>query len=456
MTKGWFVSLLAGVFEVGVVWLKLSGRGQRGVNGGLPGGQHSRAALRGAGGWLSVGVTNCSPPLGALVPSVVRLRPAGTWMVCGIVGALVLAGCSGHDEAGDALTVTVSRGNCGTGWKNPHSGPQTVQVSNVGTVTTEVDLIDPGTGGLYAAVEALAPNTTRPMQLTFGKASYAFRCLAEDTDAVTGPTIQVLDGAPPSTKAVLPVGNQDLTGAVSAYHSYVTKGLATLAGTVTTLTQTLRGGDFAKSRSAWLTAHLAYERLGAAYDTFGDFADQIDGMPDGLPAGVKDPGFVGLRRIEYGLWHGQSPASLVPYGEKLGTAAAGLREDFPKERTDPNDLPLRSHEIMENALQFELTGQADQGSGTGLATIGANLDGTQAVLDALAPVMTKRYVGWSQVATWIAKTRALVAQGKRPDGTWVAPTALDRQTRQRLDAAVSQLVEVLAPIAAIGDVRRTS
>jgi iron uptake system EfeUOB component EfeO/EfeM len=163
-----------------------------------------------------------------------------------------------------------------------------------------------------------------------------------------------------------------------------------------------------------------------------------------------------LRRIEYGLWHGQAPASLASIGEQLGADVAGLRQDFPKEQTDPNDLPLRAHEIMENALQFELTGQADQGSGTELATIGANLDGTQAVLNALAPLMTKRYAGWPQVSTWIARTRALVAAGHRPDGTWIAPTALDRQTRMRLDAAVSQLVEVLAPIAAIGDVRRTS
>lgn len=350
----------------------------------------------------------------------------------------------------------MSRGNCGTGWKTPHSGPQTIQVSNAGTVTTEVDLIDPGTGGIYAAIEALAPNTTRPMQLTLGRATYAFRCLAEDTDAVTGPAIQISDGPPPPAAAVLPITNQDLTGAVAQYHSSVATGLGTLATNVATLVQALRGGDQAASRSAWLTAHLAYERLGAAYDTFGDFADKIDGMPDGLPGGVRDSGFTGLRRIEYGLWHGQSPASLAPVGSQLATDVAGLRADFPKERTDPNDLPLRAHEIMENALQFELTGQADQGSGTGLATVGANLDGTQAVLKALAPLMTKRYAGWPQVAIWIARTRAIVAAAHRPDGTWIAPTALDPQTRKRLDAAVGQLVEVLAPIAAIGDVRRTS
>ncbi|MDX6262085.1 MAG: iron uptake system component EfeO [Kribbellaceae bacterium] len=390
------------------------------------------------------------------MPPVVRLRPAGAWTVCGIVCALVLSGCNGHDSQGDALTVTVSRGNCGTGWKSPHSGQQTVQISNVGTVTTEVDLIDPATGGIYAEVEALAPNTSRPMQLDLGRASYAFRCLAEDTDAATGPTIQVTDGPPPPAPAVLPISGQDLTGAVAEYRGYVGTGLGTLAGEVSTLVRTLRGGDLAASREAWLRAHLAYERLGAAYDTFGDFGDQIDGMPDGLPAGVRDPGFAGLRRIEYGLWHGQAPASLVAVGSQLATAVAGLRADFPKQRTDPNDLPLRAHEIMENALQFELTGQADQGSGTELATIGANLDGTQAVLHALTPLMSKRYSGWPQVATWIANTRALVAKGHQPDGNWIAPSALDSQTRMRLDAAVSQLVEVLAPIAAIGDVRRTS
>ncbi|MFI5713971.1 EfeM/EfeO family lipoprotein [Kribbella sp. NPDC051620] len=323
-------------------------------------------------------------------------------------------------------------------------------------MTTEVDLIDPATGGIYAEVEGLAPNTSRPMQVNLGRASYAFRCLAEDTDAVIGPTIQVMEGPPPPTPAILPVTGQDLVGAVTEYRGYVGAALVTLAGEVGALVRTLRGGDLAASRAAWLGAHLAYERLGAAYDTFGDFADRIDGMPDGLAGGVRDPGFGGLRRIEYGLWHGQSPASLVAVGTGLATAVAGLREDFPKERTDPNDLPLRAHEIMENALQFELTGQADQGSGTGLATIGANLDGTQAVLRALAPVMTKRYSGWPQVATWIATTRGLVAKGHRPDGTWVAPTALSQPNRMRLNAAVSQLVEVLAPIAAIGDVRRTS
>ena len=43
----------------------------------------------------------------------------------------------------------------------------------------------------------------------------------------------------------------------------------------------------------------------------------------------------------------------------------------------PNDLSLRTHEILENTLQFEFTGETDQGSHTGLATALANVQGTE-------------------------------------------------------------------------------
>lgn len=52
-----------------------------------------------------------------------------------------------------------------------------------------------------------------------------------------------------------------------------------------------------------------------------------------------------------------------------------MRKAFPTQDFDPGDLPLRAHEILENALQFELTGDTDEGSGTNLATVDSNLAG---------------------------------------------------------------------------------
>ena len=42
----------------------------------------------------------------------------------------------------------------------------------------------------------------------------------------------------------------------------------------------------------------------------------------------------------------------------------GLQNDLPQIQPQALDLGLRAHEIMENTLQFELTGKTDYGSGT--------------------------------------------------------------------------------------------
>jgi len=391
-------------------------------------------------------------------PSAARGRgPRGlVALAATAVSVAALAACTSSSAAtaASALTVTVDRGACGASWL-ASGGVQTFQVHNRDIVTTEVQLVDPTTGGVYAEVESLAPNSTRPMRVQLGHGNYAFRCYPEDADAVNGPTVRVTTGAANGSASVLPVSGIDLAGAVKSYQAYTTTALATLANEVATLHRAAKSGNRASAEAAWLPAHLAYNRLGAAYGTFGDFADAIDGLPDGLPGGVNDPDFSGFHRIEYGLWHGESMTTIAKFADKLVSDVAGLRADFPTEQIDPNDLPLRAHEIMENTLQFQLTGRADQGSGTSLATALANVDGTQAVLDAIAPVMEPRYTGWSTVGTWMTTFRTALAAAQRPGGGWTSVAALSAAGRQRIDAAAGGLLEALAPIAAIGDVRRT-
>ncbi len=51
------------------------------------------------------------------------------------------------------------------------------------------------------------------------------------------------------------------------------------------------------------------------------------------------------------------------------------------------DVALRTHEILENTLQFELTGETDEGSHTNLATAWANVQGTKLALAAITPLL---------------------------------------------------------------------
>ena len=103
-------------------------------------------------------------------------------------------------------------------------------------------------------------------------------------------------------------------------------------------------------------------------------------------------------------------------------------------------MSIRAHEISENALQFELTGRTDFGSHSEYDTVAANLDGTQEVLDLLRPLIAPRYPQLAQVEQQIQET-----------GTDLAAHA----DHERIDADVSELCELLAPVASILEPRTT-
>lgn len=367
-----------------------------------------------------------------------------------VVGALLLLA-----TAGDALpaapapaAIEASAGGCGTGWRHPHAGRQTLLLRNTGNTVTEVTLIDPRTGAVHAELENLAPATTRSMPVTLGGGTYAFRCAQEGGDPVIGPRTRIT-GSARGGPVIVPVTENDLYAPVRSYEAYVSGGLALLVSRTDALRDAVDRGDLDAARDGWLPAHLAYERLGAAYGTFGDFDGEINGRPAGLPGGTADKDFTGFHRVEYGLWHGESAPSLAKAADRLDHDVRALRADFPGERIDPRDLPLRAHEILENTLQFQLTGEADEGSGTTLRTAAANIEGTREVLSVLRPLLAPRYAALPAVDDRLDRLSALL---KGRSSVERLPTA----DRERLNGATGQLLELLAPVATICEPRRVS
>jgi iron uptake system component EfeO len=387
----------------------------------------------------------------ALVPLLVVVVAAGL-IVCS-----VLRSTDGSRTVSGPVdtTITVSRSQCGAEWTDPRPGDQTFLVRNTGSMSTEVDLIDPVSGAVYGELEGLSPGVTQPLHVALGNGGYAFRCAPDQADAITGPTVHVNGGSQRSPSAV-PVTQNDLLDPLKQYQAYVQAGLDDLVVKTGALQDAVHGGDLGTARAAWLPAHVAYERLGAAYGAFGNYDKQINGRPDGLTAGARDPDFSGFHRVEYGLWHGESASSLAPSVDALAQSVRSLRAAFPTMQVDPNDLGLRAHEILEGTLQFELTGKADEGSQSDLATASANLEGTQEVLGVLRPLLVPRYPALSEVDAGMARVRALLGSVRRPDGSWTAVDQLAPSRREQLNGAVGDLLERLAPIADICEPRRTS
>ncbi|MYT03845.1 MULTISPECIES: iron uptake transporter permease EfeU [Streptomyces] len=391
-------------------------------------------------------------------PAPVRRRPAWVVPVTVVAVPAALAGLAvilGGSRPAGAQTVAVSETDCGKGFTAPKPGRRTFQMHNTGDKTSEVYLVDPDTGAVYGEVEGLAPGTTRALAATVSGGTYAWRCVPSTGKAVTSRAVRVTGGGG-STAAVIPVSAADLAAPLTSYKAYVDRGLATLVTQTRRLSDDVKDGHLGAARTDWLTAHRTYASLGAAYGTFQDYDQKIDGRPDGLPGGVHDKDFSGFLRVEYGLWHGESTSELAAPARQLAADAAGLRQAFPAQDFDPGDLPLRAHEILENTLQFELTGDADQGSGTDLATADANLTGTRELLTVLRPLLTSRAPHLlPTVDSDLARLQKLL-DSEHHGGSWTPVDRLDAAARALLNGATGQLLEDLAPVPDLLEIRKSA
>ncbi|MFF4896312.1 EfeM/EfeO family lipoprotein [Streptomyces sp. NPDC001068] len=377
-------------------------------------------------------------------------------VVCLVAGVLALARGPRPAHAGPNTlphtTVEVSPSRCGRGWSAPAPGVQVFDLRNPTDGSAEVFLEDPRSRAVYGEVEDIGPGTTRELTVRLGRGSYAFMCVPDDSDAVTGPTVRVTRGR--SGPAAAPVTEHDLIPPALAYQKWIGGGLSDVVRLTTRLRDAVDGGDLAAARADWLPAHLEYERLGAAYDAFGDADGAVDGTDAGLLGGVHDKDFTGFHRIEYGLWHGESASGLRGPADGLVTSVTALRDDWAQTRMDPAQLGLRAHEILENTVQFELTGRTDYGSGSNLATARANLDGTAQVMTRLRPLLATRYAGLPALESELARVAGTLDAFEH-DGTWTPLGKLSHRQREKVDAALGDLVERLASVATLCDPRRT-
>ncbi len=364
------------------------------------------------------------------------------------------SGAMGTAASGGTSTVEISVSSCGRGWAGGATGSRTFTLRDSDSRAAEVSLVEPSSGAVYAALDPLGAGRTATVTVRLGPGRYAFRCAMEDEPVVTGPTVVVRGPAPAQAAVgVLPVTAQDLIPATRAYTAYVAGRLPVLVRDVDRLTSDLRRHDRAAAERDWLTAHLEYERLGAAYGAFGDADGAINGLPPGDGQALQDNDFTGFHRVEHDLWHGAPFSRLVPEAQTLAHDVTALRTAFASAQIDPLEVSIRAHEITENALQLELTGRSDLGSHSSLATVAANLAGTRTLLDILMPLLRPRYPGTASTTAELTRAQTDVAAQDRA-GRWTPLTALTRADRERIDSDLSELCELLAPVATILEPRR--
>jgi high-affinity iron transporter len=370
---------------------------------------------------------------------------AGTAIVVPAAVAAVVIAVLPAEAASATTAVSVTSSACAKEWTSGHTGTQTFAVDNKTSKAGEINL-DNSAGAVVAEIETLGPATTAEMSATLGAGTYDFVCLMSG-GTTHGSSVQVSGTSKGSSVlAFKPVTTADLTGPNKQYQAYAAKDLVTLAADVATLHADIAASDLGKARADWLTAQLDWERVGASYDSFGDEGLAVDGLSDGYPQGVDDPGFTGLHRIEYGLYHGQSAAQLLPVATQLVKDVTTVQQKLTSddEAGDPTQLPLRVHEILEDALRDHLSGIDDEGSHMAYAETYADTQVDRVVLGDVTGLVDARDPGLVNTIISQENTLQTALLATQSGGQWQPSTQVPLAARQRVDGAIGALLETLS------------
>jgi len=359
---------------------------------------------------------------------------------------------SAASAATTAVTVTTTR--CAPEWTSGRTGTQTFEVDNESGHVAEIDLVD-ASGAVVAEIETIGPATTATLTASLGPGSDSFRCLLSGRPALFSAAVQV--SGPASQQVTAAVTLAELTGPNRAYEQWAADHLATLRAQVAKVGTDVQSGDGSAARTDWLAAQMTWEEVGASYDSFGDLGQAVDGLPDGLPGGVGDPEFTGLHRLEYGLWHGQTEAELRPVVARLQAGIAAVQSQVTSADLagDPSNLPVRAHEILEDALRDHLSGIDDQGAGAAFPETFADLKVTRAVVGYLAPLIQTRAPSLLPAAESQMDALQAALLATRAGGHWRSLASTPQPQREKVDSAVGQLVETLSAVPALLEVPPT-
>jgi iron uptake system EfeUOB component EfeO/EfeM len=245
---------------------------------------------------------------------------------------------------------------------------------------------------------------------------------------------------------------------VAEYLAYSVNQLTIMQREMPGLRAALAAGNRSAAEASWREVWSRYLRLGGAYleGQIAALNQKIDGGPGGLPGGTSSPQFIGLHRIEFGLWTGAPLGSLIPYVDGLETNVAAMKAALPHTAIDPLDFATRTHEILEDAQRDLLSGTDVPWSGEGVLGTAAGIAATQELINTLRPLLVEPPAQADPPANPRSPAVAeadlkvlnsvLDSLAREHGGELPTNQQLTSTQAERLDAALGQALEGLAQI----------
>ena len=369
-------------------------------------------------------------------------------LAAGVLTATVLAACGGGSgdgsggdgaEAGGPVPVTATDTSCEVARTEVSSGTVTFAVKNGGTKVTEFYVYADG-DRVMGEVENIVPGLTRELRVELPAGKYETACKPGMVGRGIRGALTVSGSSAPLT------ADAKLSQATESYQRYVRSQTAALLDKTQEFVTAVKAGDVATAKALYPVARTYWERIEPVAEIFGDLDPKIDGREEVVEEGME---FTGFHRIEKDLWVSGSLAGSGPIADRL---MADIREIVAKanaEKLSPLNLANGAKELLDEVATGKITGEEDRYSHTDLWDFNANVEGSQAAVAALRPVLEERAPDLvKQLDAAFAKVAATLAKHQVGDG-WKLHNQLSQAELKELSDVINELAEPVSKVAAV-------
>ncbi|MCW2751702.1 MAG: peptidase [Aeromicrobium sp.] len=358
------------------------------------------------------------------------------------LATLSLTACAKDSTASGALTVAASDSACKVSASKLKAGPSTFKVTNSGSKVTEFYVYASG-DRIMGEVENIGPGLSRNLVVDLPKGTYQGACKPGMVGDGIRQTLTVTGSAAKSLS-----DSAQLKAAAKSYERYVESQTVALIAETTEFTDAVKAGDTEKAKTLYPIARTYWERIEPVAEKFGNLDPLTDGRAADAKAEKRD--FTGWHRIERQLWVNGNTTGMDKYADNLLANVkkiVALGKDAPLTALE---MAQGSKGLLDEVASSKITGEEDAYSHTDLWDFKANIEGSQAAIAALRPVLLKQDP--ALVKQLDAASKALdtdLAQYQAADGTWTFYDKLTKSQIKTLSDLVAALSEPISKVAAV-------
>jgi iron uptake system component EfeO len=357
-----------------------------------------------------------------------------------------LAACTEEpaDDAADGgpIEVLATDDACDVAVSEAAAGTVTFQVKNEGAKVTEFYVYADG-NRVMGEVENITPGLTRELVVELPAAEYETAC----KPGMTGDGIRAAFTV--TGEAASLSEDEALQAAVASYKEYVANQSAALVEQTGLFTEAVKAGDIDGAKALYPVARTYWERIEPVAEIFGDLDPKVDAREDDFAAGPADPAFTGFHKLEYDLWITGDVSASGPIADQLTADVQEVVARAEAEELSPLQLANGAKELLDEIATSKITGEEDRYSHTDLWDFAANLEGSEAAIASMRPVLEERDPDLVAALDERFAAARDALEAHRTDDGWRFHDELTQEELGALSDAINALGEEVSKVAAV-------